>query len=287
VDPTTGKIVVTPVVKSDLVALAKGLRDAKSDIILTFPAPAVNPNDPAHTEQLNFKKVAPHVDKFSVMTYTGTYGLGLGWASWFVSPLTGDDKAHFPVTIDQNLKLWTEDSVTKDGTTVTTVKGVPKDKLLMGIGAFAICYPRKGRDDDITEPRQMTLGRDQPGHEDDKITGGDNDFPLGDVFARNGTLDKNPAARHVDTITQQSYLSLPASVTDGHCGQASRYIPYDDEDSIVAKGKWSQTNGYGGTIVWTLQQLLLPSPATGATPTKPDGMSPDTLFQALKKGFLT
>ena len=131
--------IVAPVVKSDLVALAKGLRDAKSDIILTFPAPAVNPNDSPHnTEQLEFKKVTPYVDKFSVMTYTGTYTLGSDWASWFVSPLTGDDKAHFPVSIDQNLKLWTEDSMTKDG---TTVKGVPKDKLLMGIGAFAICYP--------------------------------------------------------------------------------------------------------------------------------------------------
>jgi hypothetical protein len=82
-------------------------------------------------------------------------------------------------------------------------------------------------------------------------------------------------------IAQQPYLSLPArAMSDSHCGQPSRYIPYDDERSITVKGQWSRTHGYGGTIVWNLQQLRLPADAIG-------GRSPDALFQALKTGFLT
>jgi len=73
---------------------------------------------------------------------------------------------------------------------------------------------------------------------------------------------------------------LPArSASDSHCGQASRYIPDDDEQSIVAKGTWSKQNGSGGAMAWTLQQLRLPAGATG-------GRSRDALLKALHDGFL-
>ena len=50
------------------------------------------------------------------------------------------------------------------------------------------------------------------------------------------------------------YLSLPAAVNDGHCGKPTRYISYEDETSIAAKGAFSKTNGYGGVIIWTLEE---------------------------------
>lgn len=137
----------------------------------------------------------------------------------------------------------------------------------MVIGAYAICYPPG-----ITKPRQATNSG--------WISGGDGTFPLGDVFAKDGALARYPSARLWDSGAQQPYLSLPKkSKSDAHCGQASQYIPYDDEQSIVAKGTWSKQNGYGGTMVWTLQQLRLPDGATG-------GRSRTALLKALHDGFL-
>ncbi|WP_448638329.1 glycosyl hydrolase family 18 protein [Geodermatophilus sp. URMC 63] len=250
------------VVPADLVALAQGLREARPDMLLTYPGGTINSNIQQPSDYAELAGLAPYVDRFSVMSYTGTYFLGYGWESWFVSPLSGSGGPH-PVTIDDSLQRWAD-------------VGVPKSKLMLGVGAFAICYPSY-----ITEPRQTTFGNDEPGHEHDEITGGDNVFPLGDVFAQGGALDQHPGARRWDEVAQQPYLSLPADATgDGHCGQPSRYIPYDDEESINAKGKWSQERGYGGTIVWTVQQLRLPPGATGGKPR-------DALIKALRTGFLT
>jgi chitinase len=248
------------VVRADLVALAQVLREARPNMLLTYPGGTINIQQPS--DYAEFAGLAPYVDRFSVMSYTGTYFLGYGWESWFVSPLSGFGGPH-PVTIDDSLQRWAD-------------VGVPKSKLMLGIGAFAICYPSY-----ITEPRQTTFGNDEPGHENDKITGGDHYFPLGDVFASGGALDQHPDARRWDEVAQQPYLSLLADATsDGHCGQLSRYIPYDDEESIIAKGKWSQEHGYSGTIVWTLQQLRLPPDATSGKPR-------DALIKALRSGFLT
>jgi hypothetical protein len=45
------------------------------------------------------------------------------------------------------------------------------------------------------------------------------------------------------------------------------------------KGQFSKANGYGGIIVWTIQQGWLPAGASG-------GRAPNALMQALKQGFL-
>jgi chitinase len=219
--------------------------------------------------------IAPHVNKVSVMSYTG-YQLDDSWASWFVSPLTGADyttptgERVVPMAIDDSLQSYAQ-------------HGVPKDKLLMGIGAYAICYPSY-----ITEPRQMTITPDKdkhPGHEHDAITGGDNSFPLGDMFASGGPLDQAQASkrRFWDDVVQQPYLSLVDATSFGDLSQnqETRYIPYDDEESIVVKGKWSRDNGYGGTIVWTLPELL-----HHPSKTIMNGRADDALVQALRTGFL-
>ena len=58
-----------------------------------------------------------------------------------------------------------------------------------------------------------------------------------------------------------------------------RYITYDDETSLIAKGTFSKTNGYGGIIIWTLQEGWLPTGASG-------GRARNALMQALRTGFL-
>jgi hypothetical protein len=70
-----------------------------------------------------------------------------------------------------------------------------------------------------------------------------------------------------------------AGVANSGCGALTRYIPYEDETSIIARGTFSKANGYGGIIVWTLQEgWLLPSSS--------GGRSQDSLMQALRTGFL-
>ena len=76
-------------------------------------------------------------------------------------------------------------------------------------------------------------------------------------------------ARKYDRRRTQPYLSFAAPVNDSHCGAATQYISYEDESSIIAKGTFSKTQGYGGVIVWTINE-----------------MTPE-IMQALHDGFLT
>jgi chitinase len=139
----------------------------------------------------------------------------------------------------------------------------------MGTAFYAICYTGG-----ITGPRQATNGTTQ------RIVGGDNDYPLSAFFASGSTFDASAAAsRKRDTTAAEPYLSLPSAVTDGHCGAATQYISYEDETSIAAKGAFSKANGYGGIIIWTLEEGWLPSNASG-------GRAPNSLMQALKSAFI-
>jgi chitinase len=113
-----------------------------------------------------------------------------------------------------------------------------------------------------------------------QITGGDNDYPLSLFYAEGGTFDTSTAAeQHRDATASEPYLSLTAAITDQGCGAATRYISYDDETSIIAKGTFSKNSGYGGIIVWTLEEGYLPANASG-------GRARNSLMQALKTGFI-
>jgi chitinase len=82
-----------------------------------------------------------------------------------------------------------------------------------------------------------------------------------------------------DAVAQVPYLGLTTAVNDAGCGAATRYISYDDETSIVAKGTFSKKNGYGGIIIWTIEEGWLPAGAA-------DGRAQNALMQALKTGFI-
>lgn len=126
--------------------------------------------------------------------------------------------------------------------------GIPKAKLGLGIGAYAICYTGG-----ITGPRQPTGNNTQ-------ITGGDNTYPLRLFFAAGSTFANAAAtAKKYDTVAQQPYLSLATAVTDAHCGGNTQYISDEDERSIHAKATFSRGQGYGGVIVWTINEM---TPAT-------------------------
>jgi chitinase len=161
-----------------------------------------------------------------------------------------------PVAIDDTLQRY-------------AAAGVPKAKLGMGMAFYAICYTGG-----ITGPRQPTNGTTQT------IVGGDNNYPLSAFFAAGSTFAASTAAEQkVDAIAQVPYLTLPSAVNDKGCGAPSQYITYDDETSIIAKGTFSKAQGYGGIIVWTIQEGWLPKGAAG-------GRAQNALMAALKTGFI-
>jgi chitinase len=238
----------------DLVALAQALRAAEPSMLLTYPAGAINGN--YQTVDPHMATLAGSLDRFNVQTYyPSTAFAGQGWDSWFVSPVSGVT-ASTPIAIDDTLTRY-------------ATAGVPKAKLGMGMAFYAICYTGG-----ITGPRQPTNGTSQA------IVGGDNEYPLSAFFAAGSTFAASAASSQKrDATAQVPYLSLPTAVNDAKCGASTQYISYDDETSIIAKGAFSKANGYGGIIVWTLEEGWLPTGAVG-------GRAQNALMQALKTGFL-
>jgi chitinase len=236
----------------DLVALAQALRNAQPSLLLTYPAGSINGN--YQTVDPMMATLAASLDRFNVQTYyPSTAEAGQGWDSWFNSPVSGA-MGSTPIAIDDTLKRY-------------AAAGVPKSKLGMGMSFYAICYTGG-----ITGPRQAT--------DTAQIVGGDNSYPLSAFFATGSTFDKSTAAEQMrDAVAQVPYLSLSTAVNDAGCGEATRYISYDDETSILAKGTFSKANGYGGVIVWTIQEGWLPANASG-------GRTQNALMQALKTGFI-
>ncbi|HSN25191.1 MAG TPA: glycoside hydrolase family 18 protein [Kofleriaceae bacterium] len=209
----------------ELVALAADLRAAKPDIVLSYPAGAINGN--FQTVDPRFVQLAGSLDRFMVQTYyPSTAVAGQGWDSWFVAPLSGVT-GPTPIAADDTLMRY-------------EAAGVPHGKLGIGIGAYAICYTGG-----INGPRQPT-------ENGVSIVGGDNQYPL-------RVLTVPSSARQYDATAQQPYLTFATATADAHCGTSVRYIAYEDEQSIAAKGAWSKQHGYGGVIVWTIEEL---SPAT-------------------------
>lgn len=238
----------------DLVALAQALRAASPGMLLSYPGGPINASyqvvDPLMVT------LAMSLDMFNLQTYSpATTFTGSGWSSWFSSPLSGETGAT-PIAIDDSFARY-------------VAAGVPKSKLGMGISFYAICYTGG-----ISGPRQATNGTTQT------IVGGDNDYPLSAFFAGTGTFASSTAAEQQrDGIAQEPYLALTTAVNDPKCGAATKYIAYEDETSILAKGAYSKANGYGGLIIWTIEEGWLPPGAAGAR-------AQNSLMQALKKGFI-
>jgi chitinase len=219
---------------------AKELRQAAPGKILTLPGGAINSNYQAVDPRV--VNVTKHVDQFNLMTYyPSTAWAGSGWYSWFNSPLKGV-KSTTPVSIEDSLARY-------------NASGVPKEKLGMGVGFYAIGYR-----DDITGPNQPTT--------DGSIVGGDNVYPLSKLFGTGGAYDEQ--YRFWDSIALEPYLSLPQPDRFG-----ARYVSFEDEQSLMAKGAFTRENGYGGIIIWTINQ--------GYVTSHPE---PSFLLEALRAGFI-
>ena len=217
------------------------LRQAAPQAILTMPVGALNIN--YDTVDPHYPAIAAQLDRLSLMSYyPSTSWAGSGWLSWFNSPLKGAKPAT-PVSIDTSLALY-------------AAAGVPKAKLGMGISFYATCY-----NGGVTAPNQST-------ENGVSILGGDNAYMLSELYGTNSVYAE--AYRHWFAAAQAPYLSLPTPDSRG-----CRYTTYEDEQSILAKGAFSRAKGYGGIIIWTINQ--------GYVTSHPN---PNFLMDALDQGFI-
>jgi chitinase len=260
---------------ASVVSLAKTLRQKKADIILTYPGGAIEYGTSVDPQSI---ELAKYVDRYAIQSYYGgSDGLFTGtdytgttyFKSWFGSALSGAS-ALTPFAIDYALSA-------------LATAGIPKEKLAMGMAAYAYCYdvpattPPGGSD--VSGPL-MDAYAPSSYCWDCGIGGGDNQFPLSAFFSATGRLSATSAVEQKrDAVAKEPCLGLSTAVNESHCGGSTRYIVYEDETSILDKGTFSKQKGYGGIVVWTLAQAYLPANATG-------GRARNALTQALKHGFL-
>ena len=219
---------------------AKELRQAAPGKIITLPGGAINAN--YQTVDPQVVNVTKYVDQFNLMTYyPATAWAGDGWYSWHNSPLKGA-KSTTPVSIEDSLARY-------------NASGVPKERMGMGVGFYAIGY--KGG---ITGPNQPTTHG--------MIVGGDNAYPLAKLYGTGGAFDER--YRYWDGDALEPYLSLPQPDSFG-----AKYVSFEDPQSLIAKGAFARENGYGGIIIWTINEGYVASRA-----------DPNFLMEALRVGFI-
>jgi chitinase len=218
---------------SDLQALIGALRTAAPpEFIITAAVGAVNTNDgldPA-TGAL-WSAVASQMNQINVMTYTGS-GNYPGWVVWYIDPLSGQGSDH-PFDVESSMAAYVS-------------AGVPKAKLGVGIGFYgrAVSAP-------VMQPL-MQYGAATVFEDDSQLSYGN----IARYFVGQGG-----AQRVWDMSAQTSYLTWATEFhpawTDqypGDMGPATQFLTFEDSQTVSTKGAWVKQQGYGGAIIWTINE---------------------------------
>jgi chitinase len=205
---------------------------APPGFLITAPVGAVNNNAgiDAGTAAL-WSAVAGAVDQINVMTYTGS-GNYPGWVVWYLDPLMGAGSDH-PFDVASSLAAW-------------AALGIPKSKLGAGIGFYgrAVSAP-------VTAALQ-SYGSATVYEDDTELSYGN----IQRYFVGQGG-----AVSHWDATAMTTWLSWTTSFhpswTDqfpGDQGLATQFLTFEDVPTVMAKGTWLKANGYGGVIIWTINE---------------------------------
>ncbi len=210
----------------DFDALAKALRAAWPEAVLTVPLGGINVN--FETVDARWASVSATLDQVNLMTYSmaGAYS---GWKSWHHSPLDGETSAT-PMSISSSVDAF-------------LAAGVPAAKLGIGAGFYGLCYTSP-----VTGPGQALGGA--------TASGDDNQLSyralVGGVYA-GGT-------KSWDAVASAAYLSFAAPTGPLGC----TYISYLEEQAIAAQTAYVKVKGLGGAIVWTINEGHLTTGAKSA-----------------------
>lgn len=218
---------------ADFGSLVHDLRAAApAGFVITVPIGAVNDNlgiDPGARDL--WSATFGEVDQLNVMTYTGS-GAYPGWVVWHMNPLFGGGPDH-PFDVASTMDAW-------------QAVGIPKNKLGIGIGFYgrAVGPP-------VTAPLQS--------YDTAQVYGSDDTLSYGSI--RRNFLGKGGAVYHVDDTAKVPWLSWPAPFQPswgndfpGETPPTVQFLTYEDLSSIGEKAQWVKDNGYGGTIIWTINE---------------------------------
>jgi chitinase len=221
------------IVLPDFQSLVLALRAAApAGFLITAPVGAVNNNVgiDAGTAAM-WSAVEKAVDQLNVMTYTGS-GDYQGWVVWYLDPLMGAGSDH-PFDVASSLAAW-------------AAIGIPKAKLGVGIGFYgrAVSAP-------VTAALQSYGGASTD--EDDST------MSYGNI--QRYFVGQGGAVSQWDATAMTSWLSWPAAFYPAWSDQytnepapATQFLTYEDLPTVMAKGSWVKANGYGGTIIWTINE---------------------------------
>lgn len=213
---------------SDFDALAKALRVAWPDMILTVPVGGINVN--YETVDAQWAAISASFDQINLMTYSmaGSYD---GWQSWHHSPLDGEGPTT-PTSISSSIDAW-------------IAAGVPTSKLGIGAGFYGLCYTAP-----VTAPKQALNG--SQAYADDNV-----------LTYRDIVADYLPAGtRTYDNEASTPYLTFANGMGPYSC----TYLSYTDEESLAAQAQYIKTKGLGGGIIWTINEGHLPAGAADQDP---------------------
>ncbi|MBI5502851.1 MAG: hypothetical protein HY907_21580 [Deltaproteobacteria bacterium] len=209
----------------DFRSLARDLREAWPDVVLTVPVVHHNVNLDAVDPY--WAKVAALFDRINVMSY-GMAGEYPGWLSWHASALHG--AAHdSPTSIADSVEAY-------------IAAGVPAAKLGIGIGFYGVCYTPP-----VAGPREELRGG--------WIAAADVDMSYRNIITRYFEAE----AWRWDDEAKSPYLSFAEPKGPMGCG----YISYEDPRSIAERAAYVKAQGLGGAIVWSIEQGYLPRAAEG------------------------
>jgi chitinase len=194
------------------------------------------------------------VDQLNVMTYTGT-GAYPGWAVWYFSPLFGQGPDH-PFDVASTMEAW-------------HAAGIPKSKLGLGVGFYG-----RSVGPPVTAALQ-SYGAAQ-------VYGNDDTLSYGSIL-RN-FYGKGGAVYHWDTTAMAGYLVWSTPFQPSWAGEfpsdpppTVQFLTYEDPAGVAAKGDWAKQNGYGGVIIWTINEGI-------QFPYGSDGYA-NPLLDAVKQAF--
>ena len=217
-----------------LLALAKDLRAASPGMLLTIPVTWVSAYGGADGW---YAQLAPSFDQINIMSYqmADTWP---GWLSWHSGALAGES-ASYPSSVSSSANAY-------------ALVGIPKSKIGIGIGFYGSCW--RG----VTDPRQSLANG--------AVVAGDNVMTYAHIMASYHSA----AAYHWDAAASAGSLSFAQQ----HGPEGCNWVSYEDDASITAKGQWVRANGFGGTILWSINQGYVAS--TGTNPP----------LESVKKAFL-
>lgn len=209
-----------------VLALLQALRTARPAMLLTIPVGWVSVNFPGVIGSW-YAQIAPLVDQMNVMTY-GMAGPWPGWVSWHSSALF-DEAGNRPSSVASSLARY-------------VAVGVPRGKLGGGIAFSGSCW--RG----VSAPRQSITSA--------SLVAGDNTMSYTNIMQSYYAT----SARQWDGAAQAPWLGFALPTGPAGC----TFISYEDTQSIGAKGTWLKSAGYGGAIIWTVNQGYLPWAASGS-----------------------